>query len=69
MAGASWPGFVSEGVPVLTPDLTLPAVEWATMATPFGINGIFGPLVLIGIHMTTLQHATAGGAPGACLGA
>ena len=52
MAAISWPGFEREG-PFWAADLTLPAVDLASMTAPLGMQGVIMPASLvITLHLT-----------------
>lgn len=52
MAAIRWPGFESEG-PFWAADLTLPAVDLASMAAPLGMQGVIMPASLVvTLHLT-----------------
>eukprot|EP00890_Picochlorum_soloecismus_P001604 jgi/Picsp_1/2444/NSC_05905-R1_cytochrome oxidase biogenesis family len=52
MAAVSWPGFESEG-PFWAADLTLPAVDLASMTAPLGMQGVIMPASLVmTLHLT-----------------
>ena len=56
MAAALWPGLDAEGALWLA-DLTRPAVELSTWATPYGVNGIFLPLGVMMAYLATVERA------------
>ena len=59
MCGAMWPGLGNEGVWWFT-DLTQPAVDIASLATPFGVCGLFMPLAIFAGYLQAVERSPIG---------